>query len=122
MGSQFKYDVKGVRGGEVFERFGFVESLPVESEIPLGESLVVDGVSVMGSYSDCFESSGFVDDSAVQNGVIEGVLGKSSFRVLDCQTSCVSAVRRQGDGEIPVVVPIMHPPSEGQFAFDNFVE
>ena len=65
MGSQFKNDVKGVRGGEVFERLGFVESLPVESEIPLGESLVVDGVSVMRCNCDCREAGGFVNDGAI---------------------------------------------------------
>ena len=106
----------------MFEWLGFVKSLPVESEVALSESLVVDGVPVMRSHCDCFEASGLVNDSSVQDGIIEGVIGESSLCVLNCQTCCVSSERSQGNSEISVIVFVVYPPSEGQLALDDLIE
>ena len=106
----------------MLEWLGFVKSLPVESEVTLSGSLVVDGVSVMGRYSDCFEASGFVDDGSVQDGIVEsGVMfGRVVVFFGKCFWMC--GTRGENNGDEFVVVVVMVPVSEGKFTLARDVK
>ena len=82
--------MKGVMCGERFEEAFLVEVLPVESEVASGKTLVVDLVVVSGRNCDGFEAGGFVNDGAIQYGVVQGGLGQACFCVFNGEASGVS--------------------------------
>ena len=62
---QLEDDVKSILCVEVLEESFLVKLLPIESEVTLGEALVIDFVFVVRCHSDCFEACGLVNDCAV---------------------------------------------------------
>ena len=81
---QFKNDVECICDAKVLETVLVVKFLPVEFEVAFCETLVVDFVFVVRGDGDRPEACGFLDDGAVQNGVVEGGFGQACFSMFHC--------------------------------------